>query len=274
MAQRKGGGVNEICANTDYQGCGTVFRMSPAGKLTTLYTFCSQSGCTDGAQPWAGLVQGSDGNFYGTTSVGGSANSGTVFKITPSGALTTLYSFCALANCSDGSQPGATLIEGTDGNFYGTTNEGGGANQGTVFQITPGGTLTTLHAFCLLSSCDDGYGPIGALVQGTNGTFYGTVANGGGSIFSVGNIFSLSMGLGPFVRTQTSAGRVGSTVIILGTNLTGATAVSFNGTTAAFKVVQSSEIQATVPAGATTGPVTAVTPSGTLQSNAAFVVTP
>jgi hypothetical protein len=126
----------------------------------------------------------------------------------------------------------------------------------------------------LKGSCHDGYGPIGGLVQGTNGTFYGTVANGGPYYYSVGTIFSLSVGLGPFVETQKKFGTVGSNVVILGNNLLGTTNVSFNGTTATFNVVSSTEIRARVPRGATTGPVTVTTPNGTLQSNAAFVVTP
>ena len=91
---------------------------------------------TDGATPDAGLIQGSDGNFYGTTAgigMGFGSSNGTVFKITPAGALTTLYSFCGQPNCADGAHPQASLIQGSDGNFYGTTqyggaNVGGGAN--------------------------------------------------------------------------------------------------------------------------------------------------
>ena len=87
-----------------------------------------------------------------------------------------------------------------------------------------------------------------------------------------GTVFSLSVGLGPFVETQPTSGKVGAAVKILGTNLTGATSVTFNGTAAAFKVVSSSLITATVPAGATTGKVQVVTPSGTLSSNVPFRV--
>ena len=85
---------------------GTVFKITPSGTLTTLYSFCSQSGCTDGHSPYAGLVQATNGDFYGTTLYGG-ANPycGTVFKITPSGTLTTLYSFCSQSGCTDGANP-------------------------------------------------------------------------------------------------------------------------------------------------------------------------
>ena len=121
----------------------------PAQTFTTLYNFCSQSGCTDGAAPHAGLVQATDGNLYGTTFGGGTETAGcvggcgTVFKITPGGALTTIYTFCLQYPCTDGSNPDAALIQATDGNFYGTSAGGGG----TVFKITPSGTLTTLHSF-------------------------------------------------------------------------------------------------------------------------------
>jgi uncharacterized protein (TIGR03437 family) len=192
-------------ANCAPYGCGTVFKITPSGMLTTLYSFCSQSGCTDGWKPEAGLVQGTDGNFYGTTLLGGAncgANGcGTVFKITPSGILTTLYSFCSQSGCSDGATPEA-LIQGSNGDFYGTTLTGGAPSVlplnentciggcGTIFKVTPSGTLTTLYSFCPQgASCADGYNPMG-LVQGTDGNLYGTTINGnanhgGGTVFKI-----------------------------------------------------------------------------------------
>ena len=100
---------------------GTVFKITPSGTLTTLHSFDG----TDGANPYAGLVQATDGNFYGTTSSGGANGDGTVFKITPSGTLTTLYSFCSQSGCTDGANPDAGLVQATNGNFYGTTLDGG-----------------------------------------------------------------------------------------------------------------------------------------------------
>jgi uncharacterized repeat protein (TIGR03803 family) len=319
-------------------GGGTVFKITPSGKLTTLYSFCSQSGCTDGYQPFAGLLQATDGNFYGTTSFGGAnGDYGTVFKITPSGALTTLYSFCSRSGCTDGGNANG-LIQANDGTFYGTTVDGGTSSEcadgcGTVFKITPSGSLTVLHSFCSESSCGDGEYPDAVLIQATDGNFYGTTNDGGangdyGTVFKItpsggftvlynfcsrqgctdgtfpgfsalvqdtngklygttveggssgactggcGTIFSLSVGLGPFVRTQPAVGKAGKAVKILGTNLTGATSVTFNGTPAAFTVESGSVIKATVPAGATTGTVQVVTPSGTLSSNVPFRVAP
>jgi uncharacterized repeat protein (TIGR03803 family) len=257
-------------SNCAPEGCGTVFKISPGGTLTTLHSFCSQSGCTDGWGPSAGLVQATNGDFYGTTSLGGAnlLNHGTVFKITPGGTLTTLHSFCSQSGCTDGGYPqGGQLVLATDGNFYGTTPEEGANNDGTVFRITPGGTLTTLHAF----AGTDGDSPICALVQDTNGDLYGTTTGGGANL--AGTVFSLSVGLGPFVETLPTSGKAGAAVTILGTDLTGATSVSFNGTAAAFKVVSGSEITTTVPAGATTGTVEVVTSTGTtLSSNGRFRV--
>src|SRR5580658_10701602 len=104
--------------------------MTPSGTLTTLYGFCSDANCTDGSFPAAGLVQGKDGSLYGTTEGGGANDGGTVFKLTPSGTLTTLYSFCSQASCADGKQPYAGLVQATDGNFYGTTGFGGASMDG------------------------------------------------------------------------------------------------------------------------------------------------
>ena len=113
-----------------------VFKITTTGLLTTLYLFCRQNGCTAGGEATAGLVQATDGNFYGTTQVGGTNNDGTVFKITPTGTLTTLYSFCNLNGCMDGAEPAAGLMQATDGNFYGVTYEGGANNDGTVFSLS------------------------------------------------------------------------------------------------------------------------------------------
>jgi uncharacterized protein (TIGR03437 family) len=159
---------------------GTIFRISADGTLTTLYSFCSQPNCADGIGPKGALVQASDGNFYGTTSNAGATGHGTFFKITPSGTLSTLYSF---PGYPDGAFPGG-LIVGSDGNFYGTSG-GGEGGYGTVFKMTPDGTLTTLYSF----DQSDG-SPEGALVQGTDGNFYGITLDGGasseGTIYKVG----------------------------------------------------------------------------------------
>jgi uncharacterized repeat protein (TIGR03803 family) len=152
-----------------------------------------------------------------------------------------------------------------DGNFYGTTGNGGSSKKGTIYQITPSGAFSTLES--LFGST--GYDPAGGLVQATDGNFYGTTTAGGGHSSS-GTIFKLSMGLGPFVKTLPTAGKVASAVKILGTNLTGSTAVTFNGKPAKFTVVSATEITTKVPAGATTGTLKVKTPNGTLSSNVPF----
>ena len=252
------------------KGFGTVFKITPSGTFKTLHSFCTQSGCPDGQFPQTGLVQATNGNLYGTTIVGGAYGSGTIFEITPSGTLTTLYNVCSQSGCPDGNYLYAGLIQATDGNLYGIMDVGGAHGSGTIFKITLSGTPTTLYNFCSQSGCTDGQYPAGGLVQATDGNLYGTTADGGAN--GCGTVFSLSIGLGPFVETEPTAAKVGAAVNVLGTNLTGATSVSFNGTAATFTVVSSSEITTNVPAGATTGEVKVVTPSGTLSSNVPFRV--
>lgn len=250
-------------------GTGTVFRLTPKGKYTTLFSFCEigSTTCTDGANPAASLVHGTNGDLYGTTANGGTNGYGTVFKITPAGAFTTVHSF----DFADGATPVSGLIQATDGNFYGTTSGGGAAGAGTVFAMTPAGAVTTLYTFCSQANCTDGSMPNAGLLQATDGSFYGTtfenVSGSGG-----GTAFKLSTGLSPFVEPQTTSGKVGASVKILGSDLSGASSVTFNGTTATFTVISKYEIKATVPAGATTGPVVVTTPGGTLDGNKIFTV--
>lgn len=180
------GGGSQNC----YGGCGTVFKLTASGALTTLHSFDGN----DGGRPVAGLALGRDGNLYGVTAGGGAYASGTVFKITFPGELTTMHSFCAQSGCPDGKGPAATLVQGSDGNLYGTTNFGGTSQScsypeegcGTVFNITLQGALTTLHSFV----GTDGSEPWGGLVQAPDGFFYGTTEAGGahgvGTVFRVG----------------------------------------------------------------------------------------
>jgi len=413
---------------------GTVFRITAQGSLTTLYSFCALPNCIDGENPNAGLVLATDGNFYGTTLIGGGNGGGVVFELTPDGTLATLYSFCAQPSCSDGDNPGAALLQATDGNLYGTTASGGLGGRGTVFRVSTGGELTTVHRFCMKNQqCPDGYSPRGSLIEGSGGDLYGTTSSGGdrrsggtafriekngafaflwlndmgggggpmagllqasdgdfygttyyggikgggtvfrataagtqktlyqfqncvngdcsegslptagliqatdgtlygttsgggdvncqapitgcGTLFQVsslgfskiytfegsdgsdptggffqgtngmlygttsaggsgdlGTVFSLDMGLGPFVAFVQGAAAVGQTAGVLGQGFTGTTSVSFNGNSASFVVVSDTFLTATVPPGATTGYVTVTTPSGTLTSNIPFHV--
>src|ERR1700674_4661598 len=262
LVQDTNGNFYGTTPNGGAYGAGTILQICPRGRMSTLYSF----GGTDGANPAAALVQDTNGNFYGTTPNGGAYGAGTIFQITPSGKLTTLHSF----DGTDGAAPIAALIQATNGDLYGTTSNGGSGSCtygcGTVFKITLSGKLTTLHGF----GGTDGTNPAAALVQDTNGNFYGTTPSGGG--YGAGTVFSLSVGLGPFVETQPTSGKVGAAVKILGTDLKGTTSVTFNGTAAKFTVVSKSEIKTTVPKGATTGKVKVKTPKGTLKSNVVFRV--
>jgi len=263
LTQATNGDLYGVTGSGGAGNYGTIFKITPSGTLTTLHRFCAQSGaCLEGKYPRAGLVQAINGDFYGTTYEGGAYSYGTVFQITPGGTLTTLYSFGSQSG--DGSNPEARLIQATDGNFYGTTLAIGVRGAGTVFKITPSGTLTTLYSFCAQGGCTDGSDPYAGLVQATNGDLYGTTFAGGADGF--GTIFSLSVGLAPFVETQPTSGEVGAAVNILGSDLTGATGVSFNGTAATFAVVSRTLITATVPTGASTGKVEVTTPGGTLST--------
>jgi uncharacterized repeat protein (TIGR03803 family) len=262
---------------TNYGGAnssGTIFELTPSGTLTTLYSFCSQPNCADGNFA-SKLVQGAKGDFYGTTSEGGANNAGTIFKLTSSGTFITLYSFCSQANCADGGSSNAELIQANDGNLYGTASSGGAYNVGTLFKITVDGAFTKLHDF----NTTDGAYPVAALLQATDGKLYGTTAGGGSlgitcttAFPGCGTVFSLSSGLTPFVRTLKPWAHVGWSVVIYGSDLTGTTSVKFNGTPATFTVVSPTEIETTVPAGATSGKIQVVTPGGTLSTNAEFHV--
>jgi uncharacterized repeat protein (TIGR03803 family) len=254
-------------------GCGTVFKITPAGTLTTLHSFDGN----DGANPSAVLVQASDGNFYGTTESGGAGyygGDGTVFRITPKGKLTTLYSFCVQQGCVDGDAPSAGLVQASDGSLYGTTASGGGSGAvGTIFKITLRGALSTLHSFCIGGPpCLDGDGPTAGLLQATNGSFYGTTSQGGAG--GDGTIFRISVGLGPFVSFVRNPAKVGQIFGILGQRLKQTTSVSLNGSPATFKVKSDTLLEATVPTGATTGYVSVTTSSATLTSNVPFHVIP
>lgn len=274
----EGGDNGPGCMDTP--GCGTIFRVTPAGEFTTIHYFCSTD-CSDGDFP-GGLVLAADGMFYGVAEGGGQGEQGTFFSITPGGQFTTIYKFCHELNCTDGSYPAGTLIQATDGNFYGVTGQGGnipdcpgGWGCGVVFSITPNGTETVLHIF----TGADGQYPSGGLTQATTGDLFGTAFTGGitdPSCWSqgCGTLFKISSGLGPFVRLVRNPAKVGEVFGILGQGLAGASSVSLNGTPAKFEVRSGTLVTAIVPPGAKTGFVTVATLNGTLTSNVPFKVIP
>ena len=302
------------------EGGGIIFKITPSGAFTTLHAFCSQTNCADGDGADAPPIQGRDGNFYGVTVQGGTEGGGVLYKLTPTGSYQVLHNFCAFG-CAEGSLPNAIvqdakgnffgtttggfvafeftsageykvlstlvlsgspgerqpLILASDGNLYGTSGGGtpqdGGDGLGAILEVSPAGKFTPLYMFCGCGNPTSGYNPEGQLFQGTDGNFYGTTMFGGNSGQNYGTVFKLAKGLNPLVETVPVAGKVGKQIIILGNNLSGATGVTFNGVQANFTVKSNTYISATVPAGASTGTVSVITPSRTLKSNPQFVVT-
>jgi len=244
-------------ANSSY---GVVYKITTSGKLTVIYNFDG----THGGQTYGPLIVGSDGNLYGT-SFFGKKGEGVVFKITPSGKLTVLHN---MNGTTDGANPFAGLVQATDGNFYGVCEDAGSAGLGTIFRLTPQGIYTVLYNF----DGTTGWKPDVTLLQDTNGILYGDTSAGG--TVGEGVFFSLNLGLSPFASLVNSSAKVGKTAEILGQGFTGTTGVSFDGTGATFTVVSNTYLTATVPNGATTGPVTVTTPGGVLTSNKIFRVTP
>jgi uncharacterized repeat protein (TIGR03803 family) len=296
---------------------GTIFEITPTGTYTLLHTFSN----TDGSIP-SPLVLGTDGNLYGTTEGGGTYNGGTVFKITPGGTFTTLYNFNP---ATEGNTPNGALVQGPDGNFYGTNLEGGATcdsdvtNNGTIFAISPGGHIfRTVYDFA--EDCFKASTPFGGLTLGTDGNFYG-VASGLNSystyfpdgilfeltptgdlttLYTFGypdestlmqytngtfygtnqfcdyktcpSLYSLTNSLGPFVTAVPALRGIGAKVLLLGQGFTGATSVTFNGVEATFTVNSDTEITTTVPTGATKGYIVVTTPGGTVSTKVFFTV--
>lgn len=239
-------------------GLGTFFRISSTGEFTVLHHFSSADGGSVGL-----LIQASDGNFYGTIYENGASNNGAIVKITSTGTVTTFYSF---AGGQDGSQPQGGLLQATDGNFYGTLNQEGANGGGTLYRVTPDGVFTKLHDF----SVETGWYPQNTPMQHTTGKIYGTAHAGGDNNY--GTVWEYDPSLPPFVTFLNVYGEVGAKVDILGQYFGASSVVSFNGVPAQDPVIQSTYIEATVPAGATTGYITVTTSKGILTSNKAFVV--
>jgi uncharacterized repeat protein (TIGR03803 family) len=290
----------------------TLYKFTRAGIYSVVYTFDSATGTNV-----TGLVQGSDGNLYATADTGGANGCGSIVKLTLSGVLKQIHSFSCQKN-GGGSYPVAALIQGTDGNYYGTTTGGGTGTFGVLFRLGSSFGETVLHDFSSTGARD----PQAGLMQATDGNLYGVSINSGnlngsilysfnpstsaysevylfsgveffsaplmqhtsglfygpswtGGTHSDGFLYSVDMGLGPFVTFVHAQGKVGSTAEILGQGFTGATSVTFNGVPAAsFAVASDTYITGVVPSGATTGSVVVTTPGGTLTSNVNFRVSP
>ncbi len=241
---------------------GTVFRMTPAGVVSTVYSFDG----THGSDPWGGVVQAGDGNFYGTTRTGGTGGGGVVYRVTPSGSIKVLHNF-PVGTPDDGNNPESGLVLATDGNFYGNTFAGGPDGYGVIFKLAPTGT----YAFINQNAIASGGNPQSAGVQHTGGWVFG-LADGG--LNGDGVFYGLDLHLGNTAKLLLSSGKVGGTVQMLGQGFTGTTAVKFNGKSASFTVVSDTFMTAVAPAGATSGMITVTTPTGTAKSQTRFLVVP
>ncbi len=275
-----------LASNGDFYGTttaggaskdGTVFKMTPAGKVTLLHSF---TGSSDGSMPIGALVQASDSNLYGTCYSGGANGTGTLFRITTKGVFTKMYDFAAEAASGIGNFPRAGLIEASDGNLYGTAWEGGEFEvTGTIYQFTLAGVGTLEASF---DASTTGFSPLGTLLQGGDGRLYVTLQNNGGEnsedVQDQGAISVLNLALNPpapgaFEFTPTK-GLVGAKITLKGSAFVGTTAVTFNGTSAALVVDAAGYITATVPPGATSGPISVSNAGGTATSKTSFTVLP
>ena len=193
--QGSDGNFYGVTLNGGSANAGTIYQINHQGLEIILHSFGDGTVANDGLHPVSALIQGADGNFYGTTPTGGAHGKGTVFKITPQGIETILYSFGSIAN--DGTNPAAALVQGLDGNFYGTTQNGGANGKGTVFQITSQGE-NVFYSFGAVTN--DGANPVAALIQGLDGNFYGTTQNGGSA--NLGTLFQITPGKVVHDRSQ------------------------------------------------------------------------
>jgi uncharacterized repeat protein (TIGR03803 family) len=185
LIQGRDGNFYGVSFKAGGSALGDIFRFTPGGVVTELHTFAP----SEGYQPLGGLVQGSDGNFYGTTEIGGSADTGSVYRLTPAGEFTVLHQFGPQQG-PDGAQPRGEMILARDGNLYGTTGSGGTGSVGTIFQLTPAGVLTIV--FNIPNGSLAGTHPDSALIQGSDGNFYGTAPAGGGANGD-GTVFRLNI---------------------------------------------------------------------------------
>jgi uncharacterized repeat protein (TIGR03803 family) len=251
--------------NGGTQDLGTIFRMTPDGISTIIFDNFSYR---NGAVPYAPIMQASDGNFYGTTYRAGVNKDGVAFVMKPTGAFHVLHSFPDPNVPSDGYYPFAGILQASDGNFYGAASDFAIDGVGVIFKITPAGTYSVAYNLNATTADD----PQSTPMQHTNGKIYGITLLGGTP--ELGVVYSLDLGLPPFVRLLPTSGAVGTSIGFLGQGFTGTTAVSFNGIAATFNVESDTYLTATVPTGATTGIVSVTTPGGVLNSNQAFQVKP
>ncbi len=247
-------------------GYGTIFKLSTTGAVTIIHNF----DYTNGGYPLGGLVQGSDGNLYGTTYQGGTATNpaGTIFKVSlKGGGFTVLKNFDSQS--SDGGNPYAGLVAGSDGNFYGATYTSSGTPYGTLFKITKGGTYSVLNIFDYYHGAYN----LATPMQHTNGNLYSATYEGGANAYGV--FWSLNNGMSKFCSiVGYAAGTSGTKVQILGQGFNSASAVKFGSGSATFTVTNDNYLTATVPTAGTTGNVTVTESGGTLTCKQQYKVLP
>jgi uncharacterized repeat protein (TIGR03803 family) len=293
-------------------GAGTIFRITDAGTFTVLHTL---NGSSDGSQPMGGLMQATDGNFYGATNTETDNLAANLVRVTPGGDFAVVAPLPFLGNLQgqllqgvngklyggiqydalfdvsaadgvqlllaldteeDGDSPlQAGLMQGSDGNLWGTSAGEGFGNYGVVYAITPDGQFVKNFAF----NCSNGGGGESASLQGSDGKLYGTTAGCGTDANgqrAFGEVYSLDAGLQPplagIAELSPKSGSVGAKVVLRGEHFIGTTAVSFNGTAARFRVVNTKFVVAEVPSGATTGPISVTNPGGVTKSRQVFTV--
>ena len=244
--------------------CGTIDKITTAGVLQATYSFPCDAG---GSFPIGPLVQASNGDFFSTTQDGGTNGEGTIYQVSTTLAVTILHSFGA--TFGDGEYPSAGLALGTDGKYYGSAAEGGTYDDGTLFNTTVSGTYDALYSFNNSANLMQ-MSPLSPPVEYTTGLLYGVTEFGGTN--NLGTVYSLNNGLEKFVTAPLFSGKEGSSVLILGNDLEGASQVTFNGVPASFEVKSNTHMTATVPAGATSGYIEVTTPSGVVKSRKLFVV--
>jgi uncharacterized repeat protein (TIGR03803 family) len=249
--------------------CGSIVKFSLQGAILSEFDFSCNT-LIQGQYPYSAVVQATDGSLYGTTNSGGTSGEyyGTAFKLNSS-----LKAFKVLHNYdfASGRFCFAGLVQGTDGNLYGVTADGGAYPfPGVMYELTPSGIYTS---FMTLPDHQEDW-PNWSLIQHTDGKFYSTTESGGNATY-YGTVYSFDNGLEPFITFVVPQGKSGTYAQILGQGFTGTTRVTFNGTVAtSIKILNDTFMMALVPPGATTGPVVVTTPNATLMSNKNFRVTP
>lgn len=294
VMQGADGNLYGTAANGGSAGGGVAYKLTLKGIITVLRNFDSSAGAgqAKGYLPFAGLVQGSDGNFYGATSRGGVNQRGVLFQLTPAGSYTVQASF----NTTNGAWPESTPLLHTNGRIYGLTNSGGGSSAGTLYGLDIGAPAF-ISAVPNAAKAGSSVGLLGAVGGTTAVSFNGVNANFSGTgstyrtvvvptgaatgLINVTTPTGASQTLKAFQQLPTltglnpGSGKIGSSVVLTGTGLSQTTKVTFGGgKVASFVVNTNTQITATVPVGATSGKITVTTKGGSASTATAFTVLP